>query len=82
MPETETETEKEPAKETAPLLIDGEELARLLSMSPKWVVENRHRIIGAQQIGGKGGRWRFNSEVIRRTLSAGKDIIIKKRVVY
>jgi len=59
-----------------PLLIDSKELARLLSLSPRWVEANRQRIVGAQKV---GGRWRFNYQIISRAVATGKNIIFKKR---
>jgi len=60
----------------SPLLIDTDELARLISMSKKWVADNRHRILGAQKV---GGRWRFNAEIIHRAILTGKNIVKKGR---
>jgi hypothetical protein len=55
-----------------PLLVDGPSLAAMLGVSERWVSAHRHRIIGAQKI---GGRWRYNVEIIRRLISAGKDVV-------
>lgn len=56
----------------APLLIDGKDLARMVDMTPRWVELNRHRIVGAQRV---GGRWKFNVDMIRRTVASGKNIV-------
>lgn len=65
----------EAAAESVPpetILVDCHTLARIISVSLRWVVENRRRIIGAQKV---GGRWRFNLEIIRNRILSGKDII-------
>lgn len=56
------------------LMIDTKELAYQLSVSEKWVKNNRYRIIGALKI---GGMWRFDVEKIRRCIATGKDLIVK-----
>jgi hypothetical protein len=55
-----------------PLLVDGNGLARMLGVSPRWVNARRTEIIGAQKV---GGRWRYNVEVIRRLIASGKDVV-------
>ena len=60
-------------QELSPLLIDGKELARLVGKTPRWVEQNRHRIIGSQRI---GASWRFNKEIIHRAIASGKNIVI------
>jgi hypothetical protein len=55
-----------------PILVDGHALAAMLGVSARWVSAHRNRIIGAQKI---GGRWRYNVEIIRRLVSAGKDVV-------
>jgi len=62
-----------PKPETAPMFIDGKALAQLVSLTPRWVELNRHRIIGAQKI---GSVWRYHRDIILRTLASGKNIII------
>jgi hypothetical protein len=66
-------SKKKPKPEIEPLLIDGKELAKMIGMSPRWVELNRHKMIGAQLV---GGRWRFNREIISRAIASGKNIII------
>jgi len=62
-----------PKPKIEPLLIDGKELAQMINMKPRWVELNRHKIIGAQRV---GGRWRFNKDIISRAIASGKNIII------
>jgi hypothetical protein len=55
-----------------PLLIDGKALAKMVSKSERWVVANRHRIPGAQKV---GGEWRYSVDIIQRRIIAGLDIV-------
>lgn len=55
------------------MLIGTKDLAQMVDMTPRWVVQNRHRIIGAQRV---GGRWKFNLALIRQAVAAGKNIVI------
>jgi hypothetical protein len=56
------------------VLISGRELAAMLSLSPRWVELNRHRILGATRV---GGVWRFNAAVIRSAIASGKNIVLE-----
>jgi hypothetical protein len=58
--------------EMEPLLIDGKVLAKMISKTERWVVANRHRIPGAQKV---GGEWRYNADLIRRRIDAGRDVV-------
>jgi hypothetical protein len=55
------------------ILIDSKELAAMLSMSEKYIVKIRHKIVGAQRI---GRMWRFNLNIIQQRLSVGKNIVV------
>ncbi|MFP4165296.1 MAG: hypothetical protein ACLFVE_15090 [Chitinispirillaceae bacterium] len=57
-----------------PELIDSTELARMLSVSKKWVEKHRNRIIGSIKM---AGVWRFRVQMIRARLAAGRDIVEK-----
>jgi hypothetical protein len=50
------------------------ELAQLIGMSEKFVVEHRHKIFGAHRL---GRFWRFDKAAIDMRIAAGKDIIAK-----
>jgi len=56
-----------------PLLIDCNQLAQMVGKSKGWVYQNKHRIIGAQKV---GGSLRFNLDTIRRVVASGKNIVI------
>lgn len=56
-------------------LIDSTELARILSVSRKFIETHRNRIFGAVKI---GRLWRFDIQTIRARLATGRDIINKK----
>lgn len=55
------------------LSIDSRELAALASVSLKFVEKHRNRIVGAVKI---GGTWRYDLQVIRTRVAAGKSIIL------
>lgn len=54
------------------LLVDSRELSKMLSVSLKWVIKHRHKIIGAQKL---GKLWRFNRQIIENRISKGLDVI-------
>lgn len=68
MSTAETELEKE--------LITTEELAKMLSVSKKFIESHRNSIIGAMKI---GRVWRFNIKQIRSNLASGKSVIISNK---
>jgi hypothetical protein len=53
------------------------ELAKLMSMSPSWVVKWRRHIAGAKKI---GRVWRFERVVIDSRRARGESIIIKDKL--
>lgn len=55
-------------------LIDSKELARMLSVSEKFIETHRNRIAGAMKI---GRLWRFRLSEIRIRLATGKSVIIE-----
>ena len=55
--------------------INTKELAKMLSVSEKFIEKNRNVIAGAVKI---GYRWRFNVSEIRRRLVSGRDIVQKR----
>ncbi len=57
-----------------PLLIDSDELARMLSVTKRFIVKHRNKIAGAVKI---GGVWRFKLSDIRMRIATGKDIFVK-----
>ena len=57
-----------------PELIDSRELARLLSVSVKFIEKHRHHIAGSMKI---GGSWRFRLADIRSRIVTGRDIIVR-----
>ena len=54
------------------LLIDSRELSKMLSVSLKWVIKHRHKIVGSQKL---GKLWRFNKAIIENRISKGLDVI-------
>jgi hypothetical protein len=58
-----------------PELIDTKELAKLLSVSVKFIEKHRNCITGATKI---GRVWRFNLQMIRLRLASGRDIFVSK----
>ena len=54
------------------LLIDSRELSEMLSVSLKWVIKHRHKIVGSQKL---GKLWRFNKQIIENRISKGLDVI-------
>jgi|GEM_PF-2753704 len=61
-------------KKNEPELITTNELASMLSMSKKFIETHRNRIVGAVKI---GGVWRYNIQLIRQRIAAGRDIFNK-----
>ena len=57
-----------------PELIDSKTLAKLLSVSVKFIEKHRKNIVGSRKI---GRNWRFNIANIRSRITTGKDIIVK-----
>jgi hypothetical protein len=57
-----------------PELITTEQLAKLLSVSTKFIETHRNRIVGAVKI---GRVWRYNVQLIRQRIAAGRDIVNK-----
>lgn len=57
-----------------PELISTEQLAQLLSVSKKFIETHRNRIVGAVKV---GRIWRFNLQLIRQRIAAGRDIVNK-----
>jgi hypothetical protein len=57
-----------------PLLINASELAKMVGVSKGWVYQNKHRILGAQKV---GGSLRFNLDTIRRAVASGKNIVFE-----
>ena len=55
------------------LLISSKELSEMLSVSEKWVIRHRHRIVGAQKVGSR--LWRFNRQIIEKRIAQGRDIV-------
>ncbi|MCL2443324.1 MAG: hypothetical protein FWD13_07645 [Treponema sp.] len=53
-------------------MIDTKKVAEITGMSVRWVVDNRHRIIGARR---EGRLWRFDEAKIRCRMAAAKSII-------
>jgi hypothetical protein len=56
-----------------PELITTEQLAKVLSISKKFIETHRNRIVGAVKI---GRVWRYNIQAIRQRI-AGRDIVNK-----
>jgi len=54
------------------LLIDSRELSKMLSVSLKWVIKHRHKIVGSQKL---GKLWRFNKQIIEKRIAQGLDVI-------
>ena len=54
------------------LLIDSRELSKMLSVSLKWVIKHRHKIVGSQKL---GKLWRFNKQIIENRIAQGLDVI-------
>ncbi|MBN1578791.1 MAG: helix-turn-helix domain-containing protein [Chitinispirillaceae bacterium] len=57
-----------------PELIDSRELARLLSVSVKFIEKHRQHIAGGMKI---GGAWRFRLSDIRSRIATGRDVVVK-----
>jgi len=54
-----------------PLLINCEQLARMLGVSKGWVYQ--HKIIGTQKV---GGALRFSREQIQAAVATGRSILV------
>jgi hypothetical protein len=61
-------------QEIEPELITTEELSKMLSISKKFIETHRNRIVGAVKI---GRVWRYNIQLIRQRIAAGRDIVNK-----
>jgi len=72
MNSTNQETEK--LETVQPLLIDCEQLARMVGKSKGWVYQNKHKIIGVQWV---GGSLRFSRGVICAAIASGRNIVQK-----
>lgn len=59
-----------------PDLIDSKALAKLLSVSVKFVEKNRVRMAGAVKI---GRIWRFSLSEVRDRIATGRDLLLKRR---
>jgi hypothetical protein len=66
-------SKKNPKPDVEQVLIDGNELAKMIGMTPRWVELNRHKIIGAQRV---GGLWRYNLYIISSIIASGKNIVV------
>ena len=64
------------AETIEPELIDSRELARICSVSVKFIEAHRHSIVGSMKL---GGRWRYRLNDIRARLALGKDIVINSK---
>jgi hypothetical protein len=59
-------------KKSEPELISTEGLAEMLSVSKKFIINNRNRIVGGVKI---GRLWRFQISEIRKRIATGKNIL-------
>lgn len=55
-----------------PELITTEQLAKMLSVSKKFIEKHRNRIVGSLKV---GGLWRFQVNEIRKRIATGRDIL-------
>ena len=67
---------EEKSQAIGPELIDSAELAKLLSVSKKFIEKHRNRIVGSMKI---GGVWRFRLSDIRVRIATGRDVITGKQ---
>jgi hypothetical protein len=66
-------TENQNAK-IEPELISSVELAKMLSVSTKFIEKHRNRIVGSMKI---GSVWRFRVADIRQRIVTGRNIFIQ-----
>jgi hypothetical protein len=69
-----------PKPETEPesVFMEAEELAKMINVTLRWLEQNRHRIIGAQRV---GGMWKYHKGKICMAIASGKNIVLDNKKI-